>query len=130
MAKILIIDDDPDFTLATKAILTAAGHQVVAAPSGKVGLDMVKDEEPDLIILDIMMDSIFEGFSVTTTLRGTPEYMDYRQIPVLMCSGVKKMTGERFHMPKEADLAKGDDYLDKPFTAEQLLGKVNKLLGK
>ena len=90
MAKILIIDDDADFILATKAILEAAGHQVITAPDGKTGLEAVKVQDPDLIILDIMMDSIYEGFSVTTTLRGTPEYMDYRDIPVLMGFGREK----------------------------------------
>jgi CheY-like chemotaxis protein len=128
MAKILIIDDDPDFTLANKAILEASGHQVVTAADGKSGLEAVRSEDPDLIILDIMMDSIYEGFSVTTTLRGTPEYMDYRDIPVLMVSAVKKMTGERFDIPPEAKIMEGDEFLDKPFSAEVLLGKVDKLL--
>ena len=128
MAKILIIDDDPDFTLANQAILTAAGHEVVTASDGKAGLEQVKAEDPDLIILDIMMDSIYEGFSVTTTLRGTPEYMDYRDIPILMVSAVKKITGERFTIPPEAKGAEGDIFLDKPFPAEVLLENVNKLL--
>ncbi len=128
MAKILIIDDDADYTLATKAILQAAGHHVVTASDGKHGLEAVKAEDPDLIVLDIMMDSIYEGFSVTTTLRGTPEYMDYRDVPVLMCSAVKTLAGERFTLPPEAKLAQGDEYLDKPFTAEVLIAKVNKLL--
>jgi CheY-like chemotaxis protein len=130
MAKILIIDDDPDFTLANQAILEAADHEVVTAADGKEGLEKVKSEDPDLIILDIMMDSIYEGFSVTTTLRGTPEYMDYRDIPVLMVSAVKKITGERFSVPPEARLAEGDIFLDKPFTADVLLSNVKKLLGQ
>ena len=128
MAKILIIDDDADFILATKAILEAAGHQVITAPDGKTGLEAVKVQDPDLIILDIMMDSIYEGFSVTTTLRGTPEYMDYRDIPVLMVSAVKKMTGERFDLPAEARMAEGDAFLDKPFAADALLSEVDRLL--
>jgi CheY-like chemotaxis protein len=128
MAKILIIDDDPDFTLANQAILEAAGHEVLTAADGKEGLEKVKSEDPDLIILDIMMDSIYEGFSVTTTLRSTPEYMDYRDIPILMASAVKKITGERFTIPPEAQVAEGDVFLDKPFTADVLLGNVKKLL--
>ena len=128
MAKILIIDDDPDFTLANKAILEAAGHQVITASDGKAGLELVQSEDPDLIILDIMMDSVYEGFSVTTTLRGTPEYMDYRDIPVLMVSAVKKMTGERFDLPAEARMAEGDAFLDKPFAADALLSEVDRLL--
>ncbi len=128
MAKILIIDDDDDFRAATAAILQAAGHRVIVATDGKVGLEMVKAEDPDLIILDIMMDSIYEGFSVITTLRATPEYMDFRDIPVLMCSAVKQITGERFDIPAQARIAQGDDFLDKPFTSEVLLQKVNKLL--
>ena len=114
--------------MANQAILEAAGHQVITAADGKEGLEKIKAEDPDLIILDIMMDSIYEGFSVTTTLRGTPEYMDYRDIPVLMVSAVKKITGERFDVPPEARLAEGDAYLDKPFPAEVLLAKVDELL--
>ena len=128
MAKILIIDDDDDFRTATSAILEAAGHAVLIASDGKAGLEMVKAEDPDLIVLDIMMDSIYEGFSVITTLRATPEYIDYRDIPVLMCSAVKQITGERFDIPAEARIAHGDEFLDKPFTAELLREKVNKLL--
>ncbi len=128
MAKILIIDDDDDFRAATAAILEAAGHQVLQASDGKVGLELVKAEDPDLLVLDIMMDSIYEGFSVVTTLRATPEYLDFRDIPVLMCSAVKQMTGERFEVPAEARVANGDDFLDKPFTSEALLEKVNSLL--
>jgi CheY-like chemotaxis protein len=128
MANILLIDDDDDFCVATSAILQAAGHKVFIASDGKVGLEMVKAEDPDLIIVDIMMDSIYEGFSVITTLRATPEYMDFRDIPVLMCSAVKQITGERFDIPAEARIAKGDDYLDKPFSSEDLLSKINNLL--
>lgn len=128
MAKILIIDDDADFTLATRAILEGAGHRVVTAADGKAGLEAVKDAEPDLIVLDIMMDSIYEGFSVTSTLRGTPEYMDYRDIPVIMCSAVKNLTGERFEIPEAAKVAEGDEFLDKPFTAAALLSMVDRLL--
>lgn len=128
MATILIIDDDDDFRAATSAILESAGHGVLIANDGKMGLEMVKAEDPDLIVLDIMMDSIYEGFSVISTLRATPEYMDFRDIPVLMCSAVKQITGERFDIPPEARIAQGDDFLDKPFTSELLLQKVNKLL--
>jgi CheY-like chemotaxis protein len=128
MAHILIIDDDEDFILATEAILKAAGHSVASANDSKEGLEKVKSEDPDLIILDIMMDSIYEGFSVTTTLRGTPEYMDYRDIPVLMVSAVKKITGERFDIPEQAQIAASDAFLDKPFSAEELNSKVNQLL--
>ena len=130
MAKILIIDDDADFTIANQAILEGAGHQVSTASDGKTGLEKIKSEDPDLILLDVMMDSIYEGFSVTTTLRGTPEFMDFRDIPVLMCSAVKQMTGERFDIPPEARIAEGDDFLDKPFTAAVLLDRVNKLLSR
>jgi len=128
MAKILIIDDDDDFRAATAAILEAAGHQALQASDGKKGLELVKAEDPDLLVLDIMMDSIYEGFSVVTTLRATPEYVDFRDIPVLMCSAVKQMTGERFEIPAEARVAHGDEFLDKPFTSEALLEKVNSLL--
>ena len=83
-AKILIIDDDPDFVETVQTMLESGNYVVFTAQDGKMGLEMVREQEPDLIILDIMMDSLFEGFSVISTLRGTPEFVDYRDIPIIM----------------------------------------------
>ncbi len=125
--KILIIDDDDDFSEATQAILEAGGYSVVRAADGKEGLALVKSEDPDVIVLDIMMDSIFEGLQVSTTLKNDPEYLDWRDIPIIMCSSVKADTGERFALPDGRQLT-GDAYLDKPVKAQTLLATVEQVL--
>lgn len=125
--KILIVDDDDDFAEATQAILEAGGYQVARAANGKQGLEMLASEDPDLMILDIMMDSIFEGLQVSTAIRNDPQYLDWRDIPIIMCSSVKADTGERFSLPQDRQLT-GNTYLDKPIKAQTLLATVEQLL--
>jgi two-component system alkaline phosphatase synthesis response regulator PhoP len=64
MAKILIIDDDPDIVTAVRLSLESAGHHVVEASSGQEGLRKIKAEHPELIILDVMMETHTEGFQL------------------------------------------------------------------
>ena len=127
-AKILIIDDDPDFTETTQAMLESGGYEVITAGEGQKGLEMVREEEPDLIILDIMMDSMYEGFSVISTLRGTPEFIDYRDIPIIMASAVKQEYGSRFSLPEGGEHLQGDVYMDKPLKPKELLETAARLL--
>ena len=125
---ILVIDDDPDFTETVQLMLESGGYNVISAPDGQKGLDLVRQEEPDLIILDIMMDSMFEGFSVMSTLRGTPEFIDYRDIPIIMASAVKQEYGSRFSLPEGGENLQGDVYMDKPIKPKELLETVARLL--
>jgi len=127
-AKILMIDDDLDFAETTQLILQSGGYEVIMAKDGKTGLEMVRAEEPDLIILDVMMESMYEGFSVVSTLRGTPEFIDYRDIPIIMVSAVKQEYGSRFTLPEGGEELQGDVYLDKPIVSKELLENVARLL--
>ena len=71
MAKILIVDDDPDMVLAARLCLEGAGHAVIEAGNGTEGLEKIKQDKPDLIILDVMMDSTTEGFQINVTAVAT-----------------------------------------------------------
>jgi len=88
--KILIIDDDPDIVEAMRMPLEANAYSVITACNGKEGLQRAKDEIPeipDLIILDVMMETDTEGFHVAYTLRSEEpdtEYKNCRSIPILM----------------------------------------------
>jgi len=126
--KILIIDDDPDFVESTKLILESGDYEVVSAKNGTEGLELVTLEDPDLIILDIMMDSMFEGFNVSAALKMTTEYIDYRDTPVLMVSSVRTEYGDRFDVPEGAEGLQGDAYMDKPVEPRALLQKVTEML--
>ncbi len=127
--KILIIDDDPDIALASRLILESAGYQVVEARSSVEGLAAVKSEKPNLIILDVMMESATAGFQTALALRSPEEdseYKDYRTIPIVMLTAVHETMPYRF-APDENYLPV-DVFLDKPVDAGKLLPAVEKLL--
>lgn len=132
-AKILIVDDDADFAKSTKMILLADGYEVLIASDGKEGLRKIQEQKPDLVILDIMMESIFEGFSLVTSVRSDPQLAAFKNIPILMVSSVRSDTGSRFTFEDEEDmgsLSEPDDYLDKPFKPKELLDRVAELLAR
>jgi CheY-like chemotaxis protein len=129
MAKILIIDDDPDMVLAARLCLEGAGHQVIEAKNGAEGLEKVKAEVPDLIILDVMMDTTTEGFQLALQLRSPDpksEFAQYSEIPILMLTAIHTTTSVRFG-PDE-DYLPVDDFIDKPIDPDQLVSKVEELL--
>jgi len=129
MAKILIVDDDPDIVLATRLALEDAGHEVVEAKNGTEGLARVKVDRPDLIILDVMMDSTTEGFQLALKLRSpdpSSEYAQFSNIPILMLTAIHSTTPLRFG-PDE-DYLPVDDFVDKPIDPVELVKKVEALL--
>jgi len=131
--RILIVDDDPDFVKTTKMILIADGYEVVVAEDARQGLDKIRESQPHLVLLDIMMESIFEGFSFLSVLRTAPEYEDFKTTPILMVSSVKTDTGSRFSFADEEDMGDSpqpDEYMDKPLKPKHLLEKVAALIRK
>jgi len=126
MAKILIIDDDPDISEAIRVVLESKNYKVENAGSGEEGLKKVKLDKPDLIILDVMMETGDKGFDVARDLKNSP---DYKNIPILMLTAIKEKTGLDFknEAGDEAWLPV-DDYAEKPLRPDQLIAKVEKLL--
>ncbi len=129
--KILIIDDDPDITLATRLCLEGAGYEVLEARSSTRGLEMVKAENPDLIVLDVMMESTTEGFQTALKLRSPDpqsEYTAYQSIPIIMLTSIHSTTPVRFG--PEEDYLPVDEFIDKPLDPDLLVQKVGELLSK
>jgi CheY-like chemotaxis protein len=128
MPKILIVEDDPDMVEALRLPLEANGHEVFVATSGEDALEKVKQIEPDLITLDVMMETSTAGFQVSLQLRSPDpksEYARYREIPILMLTAIHTTTSLRFG-PDEAYLPV-DDFVDKPIDPDVLLEKVRAL---
>lgn len=126
--KILIIDDDPDITEAMSVVLENRGYEVRNARDSSEGMEQLKQAKPDLIILDVMMRTSQEGFELSRELKNNAKYKD---IPILMLTGVKDKTGLDFKS------AAGDqawlpveEFLDKPVKPNVLLEKVEDLLQK
>ncbi|MBE2267630.1 MAG: response regulator [Anaerolinea sp.] len=129
--KVLIIDDDPDISLASRLILESAGYAVSEARTSTAGLAAVKAETPDLIILDVMMESATAGFQAALALRNpdpASEYAAYRGIPIIMLTAVHETLPYRV-APDEGYLPV-DVFLDKPVDAAKLLPAVQGLLNK
>ena len=129
--KILMIDDDPDFTDGVQALLKAANYDVAIASNPKEGKEKIFSEKPDLILLDIMMDSIFDGFSLCNEIKTSEEYNNLNHPPIIFVSAVKEKSGSRFQFKGEESGLKGpDDYIDKPVKPNTLLACIEKQLKK
>lgn len=123
MAKILIVDDDPDFVEATRIVLEKHQYETISAGNGDEALRVIRQEKPDLIILDVIMSSILDGLNVSQQLQKDPEYKD---IPIVMVTSIANTdyaalfpTDEYVHI---------NTFMTKPISPDQLLAQVRKHL--
>jgi len=121
MAKILIVDDDPDITFATELFLKKAQHEVQTASNRADGMKAIEDGNPDLIILDVMMDQADDGIAMAQELR-----RQGCEIPILMLTSVGKVTG--FTYDEDQELVPVNAFFEKPIQPDLLVKKVNELL--
>ncbi len=131
MAKIIIIDDDPDIVTACTLALNSAGHKIVAATSGKEGLEKIKAEKPDLIILDVMMETHTEGFKLSLKLHSpdpSSELAQFKNIPILMLTAIHSTTPLQYE--PDIDFLPVDLFVDKPIDPDDLIRKVDWILGR
>jgi len=129
--KILIIDDDDDLVMTMRLPLEAHGYQVFRAANREEGLQKVIEVKPDIILLDVMMDSMTSGFEVCRTIRNPDPasgYAAYRKIPIVMISAIHATASLRFASDK-AQLPV-DAFVEKPIEPEVLLSKVREHIGK
>ena len=127
MAKhtILIIDDDIDLVEILRMTLENEDYAVIDAQSGDRGLEMANSLNPDLILLDVMMGSLDEGFQVAYKLR---QGENTRDIPILMLTAVADQTGFAFDPGKDADFLPVNEFLEKPISPRQLIDTVRRYL--
>jgi len=124
-AKILLVDDDPDFVKATTSILISSGYKVEAAYNMAEAMEKIESVKPDLILLDIMMERLTDGFDICYKLRHDPEL---KNIPVLAISAITERTGFKFAPSTDGEYFPADDYVEKPVKPADLLKRVEKLL--
>jgi DNA-binding response OmpR family regulator len=121
MAKILIVDDDPDITFATELFLKKAQHEVLTASNRAEGMKAIEDGNPDLIILDVMMEQADDGFAMAQELR-----RQGCEIPILMLTSVGRVTGYTYD--EDQELVPVNAFFEKPIQPDLLVAKVNELL--
>jgi two-component system KDP operon response regulator KdpE len=115
--RILVIEDEPRVVRLVSEVLTAVGYQVIAAASGEPAIEMVALEQPDLVLLDILLPHDLDGYQVCRRIR------EFSEVPVIMLTA----------KAQEVDMLHGfdvgaDDYLTKPFSAKELLARVRAVL--
>ncbi|MCE9663957.1 response regulator [Halomonas sp. M5N1S17] len=121
MAKVLVVDDEPNIVLSIEFLMQQAGFDVATAEDGESALQSVAETPPDLILLDISLPGI-SGFDVLEQLRGDPQHA---RLPIIM------LTAHGREVEREKGLALGaDDYVTKPFSTQALVEKVKALLSE
>lgn len=125
MAKILVVDDDPDFMNLTRRILQSHNYEVLTASNGEKALVAMRKERPDLVLLDIMMAYILDGLDVS---REMAEDAGLKDIPVIM---VTSLTGARTQISLPSDeYIPVEAWIHKPIDPDQLLARVEAALKK
>lgn len=123
-AKILLIDDDPDFVEATKAVLESRPYEIITALGGEEGLKKAREEKPDLILLDVIMPDI-DGFQVCQQLK---KDLQLSQIPVIMITSFSEKYRETSIGVSQGLSLEAEDFVDKPVAPAELLIRVEKWL--
>jgi DNA-binding response OmpR family regulator len=124
--KILVVDDDPDILDAVALILESQGYEVVTARDGIEGLANLKAEQPDLMILDLMMPKM-DGFAVCKELQD-PRWSKYKDIPILILTSVREEASRRRYELETGLELDVDDYVEKPMSPDVLLKRVSTLI--
>ena len=123
--KILVVDDDPIFLKATKAILESHGYQVDCAQDGDEGLTKMRQDIPDLVLLDVMMDWVLEGVSVS---REMMSHKELRSIPIIMVTSIRS-SEHRGVFPQDEYLHI-NSWLDKPCAPSKLVSEIEATLSR
>ncbi|MCP4896182.1 MAG: response regulator [bacterium] len=122
--RILLVDDDEVFRTAVIAVLETR-YQVRVAVNGTEAMERVDEEIPDLVILDVMMDHLSEGFDVARKLRSDPRT---ELVPIIMLTGVDQVYNLRMEVGES--WVHTERYLEKPIAPAQLLEEVEQVLSQ
>lgn len=124
MPKILVVDDDPDFVNVTQTILRSRDYDVITANNGERALKVMRQDKPDLVLLDIMMAYILDGLDVSREMAQDDELKD---VPVIM---VTSLTGARVQANEmSGEFIPVEDWLHKPIDPSSLLARIEAALG-
>jgi CheY-like chemotaxis protein len=123
MERILVIDDDPIFVKSTTAILEAHGYEVESASNREEGLAKMSEQKPDLLILDVMMDWVLDGVSISREMMAES---DLRRIPIVMVTSI--MNSEYRGVFPQDEYLHIDSWLNKPCPPDKLVSEIEKTL--
>jgi CheY-like chemotaxis protein len=123
MAKVLVVDDDPDFVRVTSKVLEKAGYEVLSATNGAKALKVMRETPPDVVLLDIMMSYILDGLDVSREMAEDPAL---KGLPVIMVTSLTGVKGSGMFPTDE--YVPVDEWLSKPVDPDTLLERVSQAL--
>jgi len=124
--KILLVDDDEDLLRSFQIILESKGFGVITAKNGNDGFSKIINEQPDLLVLDIMMDSDLEGYNLLHTIKKEPEF---KKMPIIMLTGMRDQLGVNLYSAVEDESAFPNvRYQDKPIDPLRLVEMIGEIL--
>jgi CheY-like chemotaxis protein len=123
MARILVVDDDPDFVEITRTILESNGYEVASAANGNQALKAMRQELPDLVLLDVMMSTVLDGLNLSHVISEDPEL---RKVPIVMISSIADSPSAGMFPTDE--YIPIDAWISKPVQPDDLLSKVAQYL--
>jgi len=130
--RILIVDDDPDIAESLAQALRQNGYETISAPNSSQGLSQLLKVKPDLLILDVMMETDTAGFEMVYQIRNRrpgSRYAQFADIPIILLTAIHQATNSRFSLnEKDSFLPRIEGFLTKPFRIDELLEKVGKAL--
>lgn len=121
--RIILIDDDPDIIQSMKVVLEGEGYEVETARNSTEGIEKIRVFKPQLIILDVMMNTKDEGFQAAYKMKADSEI---KKIPIVMITSVGQITGFEFDKEKDGDFIQAEEFVEKPVKAKQLLEIVKR----
>ena len=123
--KIVIIDDNTDYLFTMSTFLDRNGFQTFTAEDGQQGVALIEKEHPDLVLLDVMMETLYSGFEVCRKMRTEP---NLKEIPIIGISGMGDELGVKFDKDRDGEYFSPDHFFEKPVDREKLLAKIAELL--
>ena len=126
-AKIIVVDDNHDLLFTMETFLTRNGFEVLTADDGQKGLDLIKEIHPDLILLDIMMETTYSGLDVCKGVRSDPNLKD---IPIIGISGIGDEMDIQIDKWGDDDYFSVDEFFEKPVDRAKLLERIKIRLKK
>ena len=122
--RILLVDDDPDFVEAVKVIVESGGYDVRVAYDGQEGLEAVAEEQPDLIVLDVMMP-VMNGHEACAKLKKDEAT---REIPIILLTAVADRVTTSTYTHRDMLESEAEDYMPKPVEPKELLERIKSWL--
>ena len=125
--KVVVVDDNTDYLFTMETFLQRNGFLVHTAEDGQKGLELIRNEKPDVVLLDVMMESLFSGFEICKKMRTEEEL---KNIPIIGISGMGDKLGINYNQWPDFEYFSPDAFLDKPVDKQRLLALIPETIEK